>query len=180
LAKRALVAHSDGPKPDFAVACKISRMGKDGFKLEYVVIGEITALRLPPIDLPDRADGLWNSTCFEAFFANGNGSYIELNFAPSRKWASYRFESYRDGMAPAHDMLAPDIFTEPSEHRLTLTAFIEFPANEASAFQSVGLSAVIEETDGTKSYWALAHPPGKPDFHHPTCFALTLPPPSDT
>ena len=25
------------------------------------------------------------------------------------------------------------------------------------------------------SYWALAHPPGKPDFHHPDCFALELP-----
>ncbi len=45
---------------------------------------------------------------------------------------------------------------------------------------SIALSAVIEETDGTKSYWALRHPPGPPDFHHPDCFALTLeaPPPS--
>jgi hypothetical protein len=35
----------------------------------------------------------------------------------------------------------------------------------------LGLSAVLEEQDGTKSYWALAHPPGgKPDFHHPDCF----------
>ena len=41
----------------------------------------------------------------------------------------------------------------------------------------VGLSVVIEDTDGTKSYWALAHPPGAPDFHHPTCFAATLPAP---
>ena len=40
---------------------------------------------------------------------------------------------------------------------------------------SIGLSAVIEETDGTKSYWALRHPPGPPDFHHPDCFALELP-----
>lgn len=38
----------------------------------------------------------------------------------------------------------------------------------------IALSAVIEEKDGTKSYWALRHPPGKPDFHHPDCFALTL------
>jgi hypothetical protein len=43
---------------------------------------------------------------------------------------------------------------------------------------TLGLSAVIEEKDGTKSYWALAHPPGKPDFHHKDCFALTLPAPS--
>jgi hypothetical protein len=34
----------------------------------------------------------------------------------------------------------------------------------------------LEEQDGTKSYWALAHPPGdKPDFHDPACFAAHLP-----
>ena len=40
----------------------------------------------------------------------------------------------------------------------------------------IGLSAVIEEIDGTKSYWALAHGNGPPDFHNPTCFAYHLPP----
>ncbi len=39
----------------------------------------------------------------------------------------------------------------------------------------IGLSAVIEELDGRKSYWALAHAPGKPDFHQRTCFVLQLP-----
>ena len=39
----------------------------------------------------------------------------------------------------------------------------------------LGLSAVIEEHGGAKSYWALAHPPGAPDFHHPDCFAAQLP-----
>jgi hypothetical protein len=39
----------------------------------------------------------------------------------------------------------------------------------------IGLTAVLEQTDGTKSYWALAHPPGKPDFHDPACFALEFP-----
>ena len=38
----------------------------------------------------------------------------------------------------------------------------------------LGLSAVIEETDGNTSYWALAHPPGKPDFHHAAGFAYDL------
>ncbi|MBI3061386.1 MAG: hypothetical protein HYY83_05345 [Deltaproteobacteria bacterium] len=28
--------------------------------------------------------------------------------------------------------------------------------------------------DGTISYWALKHPPGKPDFHHPDAFALEI------
>ena len=34
---------------------------------------------------------------------------------------------------------------------------------------------VLEEQDGTKSYWALAHPAGdKPDFHAADCFAARL------
>lgn len=40
----------------------------------------------------------------------------------------------------------------------------------------LNLAAVIEENDGTKSYWALHHPdPEKPDFHHPDSFVLKLP-----
>ncbi|QLQ12045.1 MAG: hypothetical protein HZY74_00360 [Brevundimonas sp.] len=39
----------------------------------------------------------------------------------------------------------------------------------------IGLTAVIEDTDGTISYWALAHPSDKPDFHHPDSFVLELP-----
>jgi hypothetical protein len=45
--------------------------------------------------------------------------------------------------------------------------------SEEIAWQ-IGASAVIEETNGTKSYWALAHPPGKADFHHSDCFAAVL------
>jgi hypothetical protein len=36
------------------------------------------------------------------------------------------------------------------------------------------LSAVIEAKDGSKSYWALAHPPSKPDFHNADCFTARL------
>jgi hypothetical protein len=39
------------------------------------------------------------------------------------------------------------------------------------ALWRLGLSALIEDTGGHKSYWALAHPPGKPDFHHADSFA---------
>ena len=47
---------------------------------------------------------------------------------------------------------------------------------EADIRWALGLSAILEEQDGTKSYWALAHPPGdKPDFHDPACFAAHLP-----
>ena len=38
----------------------------------------------------------------------------------------------------------------------------------------MNLAAVIEEEGGVKSYWALAHPAEKPDFHDPACFTATL------
>lgn len=60
-----------------------------------------------------------------------------------------------------------------------LNAICDTPDFAFATDCDVGISAVIEELDGTKSYWALAHPPGKPDFHHPACFAGQLTPPSN-
>ena len=48
-------------------------------------------------------------------------------------------------------------------------------ALEADKRWELGLSAVLEEKDGTKSYWALAHPTEKPDFHAAGCFVARLP-----
>jgi hypothetical protein len=48
-------------------------------------------------------------------------------------------------------------------------------AVDAAVPWSLGVSAVLEEKDGTKSYWALAHPAGdKPDFHAAASFAAKL------
>lgn len=59
---------------------------------------------------------------------------------------------------------------------LVLNVTLEHPGLWPGKACHVGLSAVIEEADGTKSYWALAHPPGKPDFHHGDGFALEMAP----
>lgn len=70
--------------------------------------------------------------------------------------------------------------SRPAEPVAGPYVLIAFAEDESVAFPRdcrVGISAVIEKTDGTKSYWALAHPEGKPDFHHPACFAGTLEPP---
>ncbi|MDF7777123.1 DOMON-like domain-containing protein [Sphingomonas sp. AOB5] len=58
-----------------------------------------------------------------------------------------------------------------------INAHLEDAGLAAPRDWEMGISAVIEEADGTKSYWALKHPAGKPDFHHPDCFALELPAP---
>jgi hypothetical protein len=47
-------------------------------------------------------------------------------------------------------------------------------AKQPGARLSVALSAVIEDNRGMLSYWALKHPPGKPDFHHRDGFALEI------
>ena len=67
---------------------------------------------------------------------------------------------------------APFIVMRQAPGRAVLTADVELPAG---ATGPIGLCAVIERWDGAISYWALAHPSDKPDFHHPESFALELP-----
>jgi hypothetical protein len=53
-----------------------------------------------------------------------------------------------------------------------LEARISAPSPTAAL--RLALAAVIEERRGRLSYWGLAHPPGKPDFHHPENFLVRL------
>ena len=128
---------------------------------------------LPEADEPSRADELWRTTCFEAFLREERaGGYREWNFAPSGQWAAYDFSSVREGMAEAEVVAPPYIRLEDN---LTWWAFGATISVEASKKWALALSAVLEEKDGTKSYWALAHAADKPDFHHPDCFVAKLP-----
>lgn len=126
----------------------------------------------PPVD-PVRIENLWESTCFEAFLRiPGADPYREWNFAPSSEWAAYDFASQREGRADA-DVEPPYVRVEDNLIWWALGATFAVNADAVWAF---GLSAILEEKDGTKSYWALAHPPGdKPDFHDPACFTAHLP-----
>jgi hypothetical protein len=127
---------------------------------------------LPEVSEPGRADQLWQTTCFEAFLkAEGMDVYREWNFAPSGDWAAYDFSAYREGMAEARVNAPPYVRMEDNLTWWTLGATI---AVEAGRTWQLGLSAVLEEKEGTKSYWALAHPAGQPDFHHADCFAARL------
>ena len=74
---------------------------------------------------------------------------------------------------PADIAAPPYIRLEDNLTWWTLGGTIAVPAD---AQWQLGLSAVIEERDGAKSFWAMAHPEGAPDFHHRSCFAATLSP----
>jgi len=141
----------------------------------YFVTGKIGDLRIPPITSATRTEELWQTTCFEAFVrTSANAAYYEFNFAPSTQWAVYRFSGYRSGMRAATDISAPRIEVQTSPELFTLRAALELGRLSSlprDAVWSLGLSALIEESNGRKSYWALAHPAGKADFHHSDCFA---------
>ena len=129
------------------------------FKLD----ADLDRLRIP-VRRPRRfADGLWRHTCFEVFIATRSRAYREYNFSPSGEWAAYAFLSYRKRM-PAHPR-RPRFRV----HRRGLAATIEVRGRV-----KIGLCAVIEEKNGSLSYWALRHPRGKPDFHHRRAFAMEL------
>lgn len=176
--RQALKLHPDS-RCDAVTAIEVeaARPAAGRLCLRYRVTGDPGGLVLPAAAAPARAEGLWKQTCFEAFLRGApGGAYTEVNLAPSRLWAAYAFEGYRAGMRPA-EIAAPQVETgieaESYELRadLTLDALPDLPA--AAPWQ-LGLSAVIEEAGGRRSYWALTHPPGKPDFHHSDCFALEL------
>ncbi|MGB3846781.1 MAG: GIY-YIG nuclease family protein [Sphingopyxis sp.] len=146
--------------------------------LRFHVVGDLHRLSIPgPVAYARRSDGLWQTTCVEAFAKPvASSAYAEFNFAPSSAWAAYEFEAYRQPIAPP-PLDAPPIDVELADGEMIISAAVDMsPLTRLSARKpwQIGLSAVIEEVDGTKSYWALAHPSGKPDFHHPDCFALTL------
>jgi hypothetical protein len=147
--------------------------------LRYIVSGDIAGLAMTAPGDPVRADELWRHTCFEAFAREaGLEPYYEFNFAPSRAWAAYWFEGERRGMRVASEM--EDLAIDVSRQDQTLEIGVELSLHRlislpARSVWRLALSAVIEETDGTMSYWSLVHPTAKPDFHHSDCFALELP-----
>ncbi len=139
--------------------------------LTYRLTGRIADLYVPRKQPSYRTDELWKTTCFEAFLRpDGSDRYVEFNFAPSTQWAAYRFEGYRDGMKPA-GVSAPSVKVEATADSLTLMAICD-PLLPPP--WHVGLTAVIQERTGRISYWALAHPPGRPDFHHADGFVLPV------
>ena len=143
-----------------------------GVDLRYVVTGRMDEIDFPSVIDRGLTYELWRHTCFEMFSRTvGAERYDELNLSPSSQWVSFGFASYRSDRGVLCSV-PPDIVSRIEADRYELRAFGVL--SERGPWR-IGLSAVIEEKSGRKSYWALAHPPGAPDFHHEDCFALELP-----
>lgn len=173
-----LTCHPDTPaKIVSAVRAAVSRETSGDLLLRYEISGDPQHLRPSPLSAAaqQRRDELWLHTCLEAFVKpEGGEAYLEFNFAPTLAWQAYALSGYREGRHPA-DIAIPVL------ERLTQSNSFELQARIphlpiAACDWKLGLSAVIEESDGTISYWALQHAPAKPDFHHPDAFSFTVTP----
>ena len=161
------------------MSARVRRSPGERLTVSYLVKGDCERLRVPAPRPPRPADRLWEHTCCEVFIARkGTPAYLEYNFSPSGEWAAYAFSSYRAPRAdePQPALPRPTITVHGSSGALELDAVISLdgPAQPAGARLALALSAVIEDSEGKLSYWALRHPSGKPDFHHPDAFVLEL------
>lgn len=178
-----LTAHPETPCPaiqSFVVHCDLSESGL--LRLRYRLAGDSAGLAIPAANpAPERRDELWRHTCCEVFLAEGGGpAYWEGNFSPAGDWALYHFTAYRQGMTAPAITRPPAITVSRDPACLQLRAELDlaglgWPNPEQPEPPRLALAAVVATRAGAPSYWALRHPPGPPDFHHPDSFTLRLP-----
>jgi hypothetical protein len=176
-----LICHPETPTEAVrGITARVSRAPGGKLAATYMLDGDLKRLRVPAPQAPRIADRLWQHTCCEIFIARkGTSAYHEFNLSPSGEWAAYAFDGYRSRRAGEvrADGLAPEVAVRGSASMLELDAVIRLDCLStlySDAPLSLALSVVIEDSDGALSYWALRHPTGKPDFHHPEAFALHL------
>ncbi len=142
-----------------------------GCDAEFRFDGTIGGIKVPQHAAPERKDFLWKTTCFEIFWQPIGGTYYrEFNLSPSSRWAAYDFDDFREGTRDAPvDAIA--VSCSHSDNELVLKASI---AAELPGPAQVALNAIVEHNDGTIQFWALAFPPGKPEFHSEACRQMVV------
>ncbi len=177
---RNLVCHPRTPcRSIAAINVRVGNATNAILTLAFALQGDLATLR-SPVERPSRQlEELWRHTCFEAFLMAGNGpGYREYNFSPSGEWAAFAFRDYRQAddqqAGVAANEPAPVIRVHRGAQHLALEADLPLEPSPTACSIRLGLSAVVESVDGRLSYWALRHPPGKPDFHHIDAFDLQL------
>ena len=164
-----LSRHPDTPPGAIHTVDAELRRVPGGVVATFHAIGDVAKLVVPPPASPARADDLWRTTCFELFVGGEGESYREFNLSPSGAWAAYEFDGHRSGRRDIDPRI--EIETSLDNKRLSVIAKIESEFRDPA---QIGLSAVIEESDGLIRYWATAFAPGEPDFHAAATRSLLL------
>lgn len=172
LAEFTLIPHPSAPSTTVErITVAATRPTRDTIALRYCIHGDLDAIRWPAPAEPAFAHELWMHTCFEAFVAGEGDFYRELNLSPSTRYAIYDFNGYRGAMRDAAER---DIRLHFDRASATLTAEVTMPALADVPEWRLGLTTVIEDASGAKSFWALAHPRDEPDFHNQAGFVARL------
>ena len=159
---------SENTAENFQISVLLS-YNKKSLHFDFQLTGKIDDLAISTFEpaKAQRKDRLWEHTCFEIFLGkHGMPDYLEFNLSPSGDWNVYSFSGYREGMRPAvcFDTLPFEIKILPVQ-TLKLKAAIDLKVLKDYSDIDVGLSAILEQKDGIKSYWAVSHPGDIPDFH---------------
>jgi len=169
-----LIPHPDHlPEQVSAVSAAVIGLDRNWLRVRWRV-ADSAGVVVPGFAGKGRADGLWQRTCFELFLRPaGTAGYVELNLAPSERWAAYDLSGYRAGMADRPMPRDPDCTLRRGGNMLIFDGAVPMAGLPPLPWD-IGISAVVEEAAGTKSLWALRHPAGAADFHADACFAARL------
>jgi hypothetical protein len=141
----------------------------------FTLSGDTTTIQWPPPTGVTQGSDLWKQTCFELFLATAHSSeYWEYNFSPSRQWAIYAFTDYRQP-APISLTHVPTI--DPPQRSATAFALQAHFTLEPPLIKQpliMGVSAIIQTTDGQRHFYALRHCSTKPDFHMRASFIVEM------
>ncbi|MFN6338980.1 MAG: DOMON-like domain-containing protein [Cyanobacteriota bacterium] len=158
----------------------LARQG-DRLRVVYQLRGDLDPVTLaaPADGPPERADNLWEHTCFELFLAaEGEAPYWEVNLSPSGAWNLYRLDGYRQGLRPEPDRDTLPFAVSRSPGLVEVRLDLSLPAELARTCRQrplwLGVTAVIERRGGELSYWALAHGGAEADFHRREDFLMRL------
>ncbi len=150
------------------VGCHLAPV-PEGLAVVHWITGELDQLVVPtsPLD-PLR---LWEHTCAEVFVRDARSErYLEWNFSPTGQATRFEFERYRDRSSAVVD--AP-VRVVAQRYPQGLRIEARGPLLQGLAEPGrLSFTAVVRDTAGGSSFWALQHPGPAPDFHDPLGFVL--------
>ncbi|QDK38333.1 DOMON-like domain-containing protein [Bdellovibrio sp. NC01] len=144
--------------------------------VEFRILGAVDSIVFPASSLVEsRRDELWKQTCLECFFTGSledNTPYYEVNCSPNGDWNAYAFSGYRQGMREATGLRVKLAHREGAKDEALFR--VQVRGEELRSAKHLGVTAVVEFKDGTRSYFALAHVGAQPDFHLKKSFQISL------